>query len=405
LSKCTKTIKLGCPSVQKEEYKKIKFDPGGHKQKEIKNNNIYTILQSPDIEQQETTTITNTEHYVATPSTTTTNTPPTIPKRIPDNNKLRFNKEPPIKYLYRTWMARGDYIKKNAINLETMPPLTITADEVQQQLRKVPIKSSFKINRNKNENEEDLIRYELLTSPGHEEDEWDFPTAVPPAMKEDDSTIFGYRSLLSQGLANNNKITTQHLEEKYDDTYTISSASTGPSKGKLFFTPGTINGNKVVCLVDCGATNNFISSTFIDKLKQTNQITNEITPTNRKVKGYNGVITPAAGLFTTKLKLDHQINLNENELENEPNQTFIITQLHNEDIILGMPWLAEMDAKLSFTTRSIKIRTGNMWTQLPLLNEPSTVDDNNNNNTIVNCVMELYDRTRRIRSNEKEYDQ
>ena len=59
------------------------------------------------------------------------------------------------------------------------------------------------------------------------------------------------------------------------------SQQTGPHSGILFRITATIEGRTVTCLIDCGATNDFISNKFINE----NNIRQQTRKNRKKSKG------------------------------------------------------------------------------------------------------------------------
>jgi hypothetical protein len=152
--------------------------------------------------------------------------------------------------------------------------------------------------------------------------------------KQQEFTIgLSYRSLIPQGepQANNNHIV---------DLFTLDEAG----KVKLIRVKGTINQiQSVKCLIDCGATNNFIAMKLIKQLG----LESQIKPSNRLVRGYDGAIKPAAGTITLSFQLGEK-----GEIEQ---RKFLITDL-SDDIILGMSWFTEINPLINWIKRTIKIK-------------------------------------------------
>ena len=178
------------------------------------------------------------------------------------------------------------------------------------------------------------------------------------------------------------------------EAFTIAQAAVGPHMGVLFRVTGVLAGKPVTCLVDCGATNDFVSSSFIERHK----LQQQLSSTDRKVRGYDGQTTPAGGTLSTALELDCPTHASGRLQDCDGRKReFLVTTLHSEDVILGLPWLAQVDPDISFAKRSIHIRSGGKLFRLPL---PLTIQPQRaavdaaqavRVNEIISKVMNLYD--------------
>lgn len=129
--------------------------------------------------------------------------------------------------------------------------------------------------------------------------------------------------------------------------FTISSASTGPHGGVLFRVDATLFGHPVRCLIDCGASSDFVSVAFL----QRHGLESRMLTTEHLVRGYDGTLTPAAGVLEAPVILSL--------LGGAPSATspqrLLAAQLHSDDVILGLPWLAATGAVVDFAARTVEL--------------------------------------------------
>jgi hypothetical protein len=141
----------------------------------------------------------------------------------------------------------------------------------------------------------------------------------------------------------------------------------GPSGNRLFRVKGTLAGHAISCLIDCGASHDFVSQSFVDKF----QLTDQLLPTTRRVRGYDGQVNRASGTLVAPLTLDCPVMPEGVLVDVTPRRAFLVAQLHSDDVILGMPWLAELDVQLAFTQQRVCIPrasvSGEASVELPLL--------------------------------------
>jgi hypothetical protein len=147
--------------------------------------------------------------------------------------------------------------------------------------------------------------------------------------------------------------------------FTISNAEVGPHGGQLFRIAGTVAGKPVRCLVDCGATNDFVSQTFVER----HQLRDQLLPNTRRVRGYDGQVSASAGTLVAPLSLDCPSASGGVYPDVTPRRPFLVAQLHSDDIILGMPWLAEVKLDVDFHKRRLRVPglSGREWAELPLV--------------------------------------
>lgn len=139
----------------------------------------------------------------------------------------------------------------------------------------------------------------------------------------------------------------------------------GPSRGGLFRVSGTLAGHFVRCLIDCGATEDFVSRSFIER----HRLRERLLPTTRRVRGYDGQVASAEGTLIEPLVLSCPAAPGGVLTDSTPRRPFLVAQLHNDDVILGMPWLAELDVDLDFDRQRVRTPKagGAAAVDLPLL--------------------------------------
>jgi len=148
-----------------------------------------------------------------------------------------------------------------------------------------------------------------------------------------------FRSLLPQGSPR-----ATAFQSVPHHVFTISSAFVGPHGGVLFRVDATVHGHRVRCLIDCGASSDFISIEFIRR----HGLEKLMLATGHLVRGYDGNVTPAAGVIEAAVSLSLL-----GETKSAPPQQLLVAQLHSDDVILGLPWLAATGAVIDFAARSV----------------------------------------------------
>jgi len=128
--------------------------------------------------------------------------------------------------------------------------------------------------------------------------------------------------------------------------FTISNVSIGPHGGILFRVEATVHGHPVRCLIDCGASSDFISLNFIKR----HGLEKLMLETGHRVRGYDGQLTPAAGVMSAAVTLSAL-----GEVQGATPQQLLVAQLHSDDVILGLPWLAATGAVIDFAARSVAL--------------------------------------------------
>ena len=152
------------------------------------------------------------------------------------------------------------------------------------------------------------------------------PTVVDAASiraTPSSSTLLSFRSLLPQGSPRSTPV-----ESSRYHTFTISNASTGPHGGVLLRIDAIVHGHQARCLLDCGATSGFVSIDFIKR----HGLEKHMLPTEHLVRGYDGQLTPAAGVIETPVTLSSI-----GEAKSTPPQQLLAAHLHSDDVILDLP--------------------------------------------------------------------
>ena len=160
-----------------------------------------------------------------------------------------------------------------------------------------------------------------------------------------DTPLLGFRSLLPQGHPTptpSARLPPHHL-------FTLCNTSVGPHGGSLFRVTASVLGHEARCLIDCGASSDFISTSFVER----HDLGRHMLASEHRVRGYDGQLTPAAGLLVTPVTLSSL-----GEQQNAAPQQLLVAQLHSDDVILGLPWLASTGAVLDFAARSVALDHG-----------------------------------------------
>jgi len=88
-----------------------------------------------------------------------------------------------------------------------------------------------------------------------------------------------------------------------------------------------------------------VSQSFVHKFK----LADQLLPTTRRVRGYDGQVAAASGTLVAPLLLSCPTLPNGVLADTTPRRAFLVAQIHSDDVILGMPWLAELDADIDFS--------------------------------------------------------
>lgn len=160
---------------------------------------------------------------------------------------------------------------------------------------------------------------------------------VQTVAKGPDRPVLWSRSLQQQGRPT--CIAQHHV-------FTISNASVGPHGGVLFRVDAMVHGHGARCLIDCGASSDFISIDFLRR----HGLEKHMLTTGHFVRGYDGQLTPAAGVIETVVTLSSL-----GDAKGAVPQQLLAAQLHSDDVILGLPWLSATGAVIDFAARSVAL--------------------------------------------------
>ena len=160
----------------------------------------------------------------------------------------------------------------------------------------------------------------------------------------------------------------------------------GAISNRLFRVKGTLAGHEISCLIDCGASHDFVSQSFVDK----NKLTEQLLPTTRRVRGYDGQVNRAGGTLVVPLTLNCPAMPEGVLVDTTPRRAFVVAQLHSDDVILGMPWLAELDVKIDFNQQRVCIPLASKaLVELPLLPRGIPLPTGAHSE-LISSIMQLY---------------
>lgn len=137
--------------------------------------------------------------------------------------------------------------------------------------------------------------------------------------------LFSFRSLLPQGPPSSSA--------------PAAVFSLATHAGSLLRVTGTLLGHTCTFLVDCGASNDFVSSAFILRHALS------LEPTSRTVRGYDGTVTLSPGLLRAPLLLTSDVGSFADRIAT---RAFTTATLHGEDAILGLPWLRSINPAIDW---------------------------------------------------------
>ena len=129
-----------------------------------------------------------------------------------------------------------------------------------------------------------------------------------------------------------------------------------------------------------------MSQSFVHKFK----LTDQLLPTTRRVRGYDGQVVAAGGTLVSSLMLNCPHMPDGVLVDITPRRAFTVAQLHSDDVVLGMPWLAELDVDIDFNQQRVWIPLASKEkVELPLL-PMSTPLPNAAHSELISSVMQIY---------------
>jgi hypothetical protein len=130
-----------------------------------------------------------------------------------------------------------------------------------------------------------------------------------------------------------------------------------------------------------------VSQSFVHKF----ELTKQLLPTTSRVRGYDGQVAPTNGTLVAPLGLSCPSVPEGVLLDTTPRRAFLVAQLHSDDVILGMPWLAELNADIDFKKQRVYVPLASTKesVELPLL--PTNIAlPNNAHSKLIDSIMRLY---------------
>ena len=172
-----------------------------------------------------------------------------------------------------------------------------------------------------------------------------------------------------------------------DCFFTICNGGPAPSNNRLFRVQGTLAGHPISCLIDCGASHDFVSQSFVHKF----ELTKQLLPTTSRVRGYDGQVAPTSGTLVAPLGLNCPSMPEGVLLDTTPRRAFLVAQLHSDDVILGMPWLAELNADIDFNKQRVYVPLASTKELVELPPLPTNIAlPNNAHSRLIDSIMQLY---------------
>jgi hypothetical protein len=195
------------------------------------------------------------------------------------------------------------------------------------------------------------------------------PTQTAPKQISETQEQFGLSSFQAQWPKGGSHTQTVPSTAYADCFFTINNAGGSPGGNRLLRVTGTLAGQPISCLIDSGASHDFVSQSFVSKFK----LADQVLKTTRRVRGYDGQVTAAGGTLVAPLLLSCPQLLDGALADSVTRRSFVVAQLHSDDVILGMPWLSELDAQVDFKAQRVRIpraSTGNEDHWMPLVELP-----------------------------------
>lgn len=152
---------------------------------------------------------------------------------------------------------------------------------------------------------------------------------------------------------------------------------------------GTLAGHAATFLIDCGASNDFVSTSF------TKRHCLALAPTDRTVRGYDGTAVLSAGVLNAPLCIESDKGYLPDVTQL---RSFTAAPLHGEDAILGLPWLNSVNPLVDWTQAAFRSSKGGIThtlkSALPRrlhLSSPPTGTGSNCHHLITH-ICKLYDQ-------------
>jgi hypothetical protein len=149
------------------------------------------------------------------------------------------------------------------------------------------------------------------------------------------------------------------------EVLSLAGATTGPHGGVLLRVCARINGLPATCLIDCGASGDFVSLGFVER----HGLLGDLEPTQRRVRGYDGAVTQAAGTLLAPLDLVCPRSIGGVCEDVQLQREFLVAPLHSVDVVLGLPWLSSVNPEIRFRARTVHVPCGDKWRRIPLAEE------------------------------------
>jgi RNase H-like domain found in reverse transcriptase/Integrase zinc binding domain/Reverse transcriptase (RNA-dependent DNA polymerase)/Integrase core domain/Chromo (CHRromatin Organisation MOdifier) domain/gag-polyprotein putative aspartyl protease len=114
--------------------------------------------------------------------------------------------------------------------------------------------------------------------------------------------------------------------------------------------PWSFGNNNPLCMVDSGASANFVSRKYLERLGGTNHITPDLVP--KYVQLANGSSIARVGTVTLYIKFQYMVMAV---------QASILPTLQEYDLILGMPWLQQYNPSMNWVSGVMHIGWQGAW--------------------------------------------
>jgi hypothetical protein len=178
--------------------------------------------------------------------------------------------------------------------------------------------------------------------------------------------MHSYRSLLPQ-----------HLRDAPAAAFSLADATDHP----LLRFSGHLGGHAATFLIDSGATNDFVSTAFVQRHALT------LAPSTRNVRGYDGAASASAGDLAAELTLDTDSVPFADVI---PRRLFTAVNLRGEDAILGQPWLRSINPSVCWATGALQIAASGLTPQCHLVPAPPVLTSSGSGAQLINYLCQLY---------------